>query len=381
MRVTFVLAAFDLAGGERVISVYAQELLRRGHEVFAISSGRPRLSFLQRIKAVLRGRRLARPAPRAYHFAATDVPHRELSTRRPIRETDVPDADVIVATWWETANWVEALPPSKGKKVHFIQHYEAFTANTKGEVDRVLALPMPKIVIATWLKDLLEERGVEDIALIPNAIDTRQFFAPPRGKQKVPTIGILYHNIGWKGTDVGLRAIDIVRKSIPNLRIIAFGPVAVDPALPLPAGSDYFQRPDQQQLRTIYAGADVWMSPSFSEGFGLPTFEAMACRTPAVATRTGGAADFIVSGKNGYLSDPGDAESLARHLETVLRLDESQWRRMSDAALETIARYTLDDSVDLFEQALAQVISGESVVTASHIYKRPGAELRRVEQS
>jgi hypothetical protein len=40
MRVTFVMAAADLSGGNRVISIYADRLVRRGHKVTIVS--RPR---------------------------------------------------------------------------------------------------------------------------------------------------------------------------------------------------------------------------------------------------------------------------------------------------------------------------------------------------
>ena len=41
-------------------------------------------------------------------------------------DVDVPDGDLIIATWWETAEWVNALSPNKGAKVYFIQHHEIF---------------------------------------------------------------------------------------------------------------------------------------------------------------------------------------------------------------------------------------------------------------
>ncbi|MFZ3585099.1 hypothetical protein ACOI1H_23630, partial [Loktanella sp. DJP18] len=34
---------------------------------------------------------------------------------------DLPDSDVIIATWWETAEWVAALPSIKGRKFYLLQ--------------------------------------------------------------------------------------------------------------------------------------------------------------------------------------------------------------------------------------------------------------------
>jgi glycosyltransferase involved in cell wall biosynthesis len=55
-----------------------------------------------------------------------------------------------------------------------------------------------------------------------------------------------------------------------------------------------------RSTKNVYADCDVWLFASFSEGFGLPIIEAMACRCPVVATRAGCAPDVIKEGVNGY---------------------------------------------------------------------------------
>jgi hypothetical protein len=49
----------------------------------------------------------------------------------------------VIATWWETAEWVDRLSVSKGKKVYFIQHYEAFDYLPKERVEATWRLPFP----------------------------------------------------------------------------------------------------------------------------------------------------------------------------------------------------------------------------------------------
>src|SRR3546814_3213520 len=91
-----------------------------------------------------------------------------------------PDADVVIATAWQTAEVVDRLPAAKGRKFYLIQHLEDWT----GPRERVLAtwkLPLEKLVIARWLKDIAIELG-ESTSYQPNAIDTA-FFAmavPPQ---------------------------------------------------------------------------------------------------------------------------------------------------------------------------------------------------------
>ena len=99
---------------------------------------------------------------------------------------------------------------------------------------------------------------------------------------------------------------------------------------------------------------DVFAAGSRSEGFGLPILEAMACRCPVVATRTGCAPDVIEDGVNGFVVDVGDAAAMGARLADVLDLDAARWQAMSEAALERVLPYTWDEAALLFERVLLQ---------------------------
>ena len=68
--------------------------------------------------------------------------------------------------------------------------------------------------------------------------------------------------------------------------------------------------------------------------------------------------DIVEEGVNGFLADVDDVTGLAERLVRALTMDESKWRRMSDAALATAVRYTWDDATDLLENALSDVMRG-----------------------
>src|SRR5206468_12573099 len=138
----------------------------------------------------------------------------------PITDRDVPDADVVIATWWETAEWVAGLAPAKGAKVHFVQDHETW-GGTRERVDAVYRLPLAKIVISGWLRDVLRNQyQQEPAALIGNSVDTAKFDVPPRGKQAVPTLGLTYATKQNKGTDISLRAFDLAAKDVPGLKLV-----------------------------------------------------------------------------------------------------------------------------------------------------------------
>jgi glycosyltransferase involved in cell wall biosynthesis len=272
-------------------------------------------------------------------------------------DADLPDADVVISTWWETAEWVAKLSPQKGAKACFLQHYEAFEYTPKKRVDATWRLPLHKITISNWLVDLAKQKfGDTAISLIYNSVDTEQFFAPPRERAAVPTVGMLYHHAPWKGVPISLEALEQVRQEFPNLRLLTFGSTDIAQRLPLPAYATHVTSPDQDKIKDLYAQCDVWLCGSESEGFHLPPLEAMACRTPVVSARVGGPIDIIKDGVNGYLADVGDAAGLAEHVKQVLRLSSDAWRKMSDAAYDTATHYTWDDATDLFEAALYRAV-------------------------
>lgn len=70
----------------------------------------------------------------------------------------------------------------------------------------------------------------------------------------------------------------------------------------------------QQELGTLYAGADVLANPSFSESFGMSLVEGMSTGLPTVATRVGGMPEIVVPGVTGFLRESGDVDGLAADL-------------------------------------------------------------------
>lgn len=360
MKITFVTMGWTLSGGDRVIAIYADRLRKRGHDVLLIARDMIVPSFMEQVKSVIKGKGLIKfdraEEERQTHLPA-DVPRKRMFGKARVEDADVREADVVIATWWETAEWVATFAPSKGAKVFFIQHYEVFGYLPKERVDATWRLPFHKITISKWLIDLARDTfGDGKASLVFNSVDTDQFHAPPRGKNAVPTIGFLYGDTRWKGTDVCLDAI----KRLPfPVKVVSFGSSVKDPMtteLPLPAGSTYHYQPRQDFIREIYASCDVWLCGSRGEGFHLPPLEAMACRCPVVSTAVGGPIDIIKDGVNGYVVPIEDSAALAKRLEQVLSAPEPEWKQLSDGAYATAVGFTWDDATALFEKGLELAI-------------------------
>ena len=63
-------------------------------------------------------------------------------------------------------------------------------------------------------------------------------------------------------------------------------------------------------LPALYSDAIVVAMPAFSEGFGLPAAEAIACGTPVIATQGGAVAEIV--GPAGLFFNPHDIDDIAR---------------------------------------------------------------------
>jgi glycosyltransferase involved in cell wall biosynthesis len=357
MHVTFVMDGGDnLSGGHRAIAMFADGLRRLGHHVSLIARPQRPPGLRDKIRSLVRNGSLPSGIPpRASHFRTRGVPLRIISEWRPIRNEDLPDSDVVVATWWETVEWVWALRPSKGVKVQLMQDYEEWGGRPEA-VDRSCDLPLPKIVTSPWLPELLETKFHQKaLALVPYGVSKTEFHAEPRGKQAVPTVGLIYSTIHRKGSDISIQAFGLAQSTVPELRLVAAGNMAVSPDLPLPAAARYESHADHHKLRELYSQCDAWLFGTRQEGFGLPILEAMACRTPVIGTPAGAAPELLRDGA-GTLVKAEDPADMARAIVRVCGLSDREWRAMSDAAEAKAAAYTWESAVGKFEAALEQAL-------------------------
>lgn len=352
MRITFLLPADNLTGGARVVAIYAQRLQARGHEVLVVTCAPHRPSFRDKVRDLLRPDSVhlkGNDEPQQGHIALSGVAHKILDRPRAIEGRDLPDADVIVATWWETARWMHGMPSCKGRNVHLIQGYEIWLGQqTIEEVHAALRLPNLKIAISSDLKLTIENAlGNLGITVIPNAVDLDQFNAPPRSKRQTPAVGFVYALAPIKGADICIRACELARQQIPELRVMAFGSDQPSSSLPLPKGTEFFYRPPQESLSQIYSSCDTWLFGSRLDSFGLPILEAMACRTPVIAVPVGAAQELLSDG-TGTLVAKESPEEMAAAIVHMCRQSADSWQQCSERAYLKAHGYSWDDAVSRF---------------------------------
>jgi glycosyltransferase involved in cell wall biosynthesis len=109
-----------------------------------------------------------------------------------------------------------------------------------------------------------------------------------------------------------------------------------------------------EALAAAYDAADVFVLPSWYEGYGMAVAEAVASGLPVVATRTGAAGD-LVDHRSGILVEPGDLDALTAALDRVIGDEACRAALAAGAAARAAALPTWPQAAARFETALLKV--------------------------
>jgi glycosyltransferase involved in cell wall biosynthesis len=113
-------------------------------------------------------------------------------------------------------------------------------------------------------------------------------------------------------------------------------------------------RPPRETLIALYNLADLFIFPSWYEGFGLPALEAMACGTPVIASSRGSLPEIV--GNGGIIFDAEDHAGIAGAIRSLFtdgglaRLRESALARAASFSWEQTAQRTLDVYDEVFRR-------------------------------
>jgi glycosyltransferase involved in cell wall biosynthesis len=206
---------------------------------------------------------------------------------------------------------------------------------------------------ATLLKEYFRR---QDVHIIPNGVDTAQF--SPSSRLALRAQARRRHNfrdsdfvlllIGndWrvKGLETILRAMNALRE-LP-IFVLAAGGDSPDPFRETARSLGILERcrfePPCENVLDFYAAADLYVSPSKEDSFGMPVAEAMACGLPAITSVFAGISSLLHDGVDSLiLRDPHDTKTLATMIRTLYQ--KVEWRsRMEEAAAKTSLEWTWD---------------------------------------
>jgi glycosyltransferase involved in cell wall biosynthesis len=340
MRISFLVPHLArISGGVRIICEYARRLAPKGHQVVLICK--------ERKSPIIRNI--------VHSFVNTirwiDLKNVKIKFVPEFETENIPDGDVIFATSWKTAFIVNKLPSGKGRKFYLIQHLESILNELdKSEAEKTYYLPLTKIAVSRWLQEELEKLFGQKAEWIPDAIEHEEFF-PENKIYGTKRIGLLYHTAEWKGFSDGLKAIEIARKTQPDIKLVIFGIRKKRFDTDINIEIKYYHSPSARKLRTIYNSCDVFVCPSWYEGFGLPGLEAMACRSALVTTDNGGCRDYAIHNETALVSPSKNPSALAENVIKLLS-DKILLTKISEQGYEMSKKFNWQHSVHKMERLI-----------------------------
>ena len=210
------------------------------------------------------------------------------------------------------------------------------------------------------------------IWIIPMGMDEKRVFFIQEGdisKKRRNSILFVGRLIDWKGVDILIQAIHLVKKRIPDVLLIIVGEgpdrqkyEKLTIQLHLEDTILFKGRISDDELNLSYFKADLFILPSneikgiVMEGLGVVLLEAMASGTPVIGSNTGGIPDIIEDGVNGLLVTPGDPQALA---DAIIRILENPdlADRFRKAGLETVReRFSWDVITDQFVEVYQEIL-------------------------
>ncbi len=303
MKTLFLVPHLKISGGMRIILTYADLLSRRGNDVSVVIEQRN--TFRRIVSNILRKKPNWFPAL-----------HAKILRVRSLEEEFLHSADIIVAGNYDIALRVGQFSEKAGAPFYFIQHDEGMYHGGRSLVERAIALHSKKLVVSTWLQELLRDKYGQPSRLLFNPTDRILFHPLPKEPHAEVRVLLLDHTYEWKGTKEGIEVVKELKKKYPNIRLLGFG------ARRKNAGTDfdeYYYNLPQEKLAWLYSRADIFLCPSWDEGFGLPSVEAMQCKTAVVTYDNGGSRDFAFDGKTALVAERRNMAQLKEKLEALVK--------------------------------------------------------------
>ena len=195
-----------------------------------------------------------------------------------------------------------------------------------------------------------------DVRVTPNGVDSARFSITARlerrtlsrKRRKYGDEDFVLLLIGNDWRNKGLAAVlqAMAGLQLKPLRLLVVGDDSQDSfravADNLGISSECTWETSNADVLDCYAAADLYLSPSREDSFGLPVAEAMACGLPAITSALAGVSGLIHDGVDGFvLRDPNDVASLSK-LIRMLSEQRELCGRVGSAASAAMREWTWD---------------------------------------
>jgi glycosyltransferase involved in cell wall biosynthesis len=245
-------------------------------------------------------------------------------------------------------------------------------------------------------QDLVERLGYasDRIYVLPLAVRLDHLAPAGRDPELVCRYGLEGHRVllyvgrmaGNKRIDLLVEALAQIKERVPRVKLLLVGDNQSNPAfhqivdsareraVELGVERDVIWTGRVDDLVSYYRLADVYVTASLHEGFGMPLIEAMACGVPIVASRAG-AMPWVLDDA-GLFCEPGDAGDLAEKVLRVLE-DAELGQALVERGLERVQAFGLER----YEESLADILDKVVSHTLPDVSLKSARTMAREERS
>ncbi len=349
------------------LQAVAERLVARGHDVLLLSSCFPGCAP----ETVLSGVRVRRHGNWwNANFALLAAARRELAQG---------DWDVVL----EDVNKIPFFTPlvSRVPVVVLVPHLFGSTIFREtnpvlGAYIWLLERPLPWVYrrclmmpVSDSTRADLVRRGIapERAIVVHNGLDFERYqLASPPPRSARPTLVHLGRLMRYKSADVAIRAFSLLRRQLPEARLVLAGDgpderrlEALSGRLGLGTAVEFRGFvPHAEKVRLLWE-AHLLLNPSPKEGWGLTVLEANACGVPVVASRRPGLVDSVRDGETGLLVPYGDAPAFAAAALELLR-DPARRERLGEQGRAWARRFTWDEAAIQTKRVLLRAVGRAS---------------------
>lgn len=327
-----------IGGVENYVYYLSKELVRRGHQIEVICANEPQSINIDNIEGI-KVKRLSYLG----RIANTNI-----TPQLPLILSQE-DYDIIhthIPTPW-SADWSAVLSKIKNKPLVITYHNDIIGEGIVDYIARfynstflkLLLKRADKIIITqpSYLKSSNYLRDYQDkIEVIPNGVDVNKFQSRKtfNDDYTIFFLSLLDEFHRYKGLDYLLKSLQIVKKEIPNFKLVVGGKgVLVDYYKKMAASMGLVDNVEftgfisDDEIVGYYNQANVFVLPSTSslqEGFGIVALEALACQIPVITTDIVGVAEDLVAVNGGLVVPPKDVVKLAEAIIIIFKDRELQ---------------------------------------------------------
>ena len=199
----------------------------------------------------------------------------------------------------------------------------------------------PSTVVYPPLDDLWMTVGADSLTSprLRGASGQPHFAKASRGKREARSYLIVSQLVPYKRIDLAIRACNRLGH---ELRIAGTGPALR--ALQSIAGPTirFLGFVPTHDLPGLYASARATLFPG-DEDFGLVPLESMACGTPVIALRAGGATETVIEGETGEFFNEATEDSLAT---TIEKFEQKKYSKEAcSARAKTFSRQRFEEGI------------------------------------